>query len=213
MSAIRGLAFDLDGVIADSATLHFAAWKRLADELGIPFTAEDNEALKGVDRINSLRHILRLGQRALPENEIERLAARKNGFYVDAISTLTADALLPGAAALLDEAAARGLRIGLASASRNAPALLERLGVADAFEFIADPADHRPKPAPDLFLACARAFDLPPQAMIGFEDAPAGIEAIRAAGFRAVGIGETSLPRADVQFATLADIDLATLLG
>ena len=130
MSAIRGLAFDLDGVIADSATLHFAAWKRLADELGIPFTAEDNEALKGVDRINSLRHILRLGQRALPDDEIERLAARKNGFYVDAISTLTADALLPGAAALLDEAAARGLRIGLASASRNAPALLERLGVA-----------------------------------------------------------------------------------
>jgi beta-phosphoglucomutase-like phosphatase (HAD superfamily) len=208
MSAIKGLAFDLDGVIADSATLHFAAWKRLADELR--FTAEDNEAL-GVDRINSLRHILRLGQRVAgrrnraPGRAQERLLRRCD---------LHADGGRP--VARRSRAARRSrrarLRIGLASASRNAPALLERLGVAEAFEFIADPADHLPKPAPDLFLACARAFDLPPQAMIGSRmPRPGSRRSGRPASARSA--SAKHLPRADVQFATLADIDLAALLG
>lgn len=213
MTEIRGLAFDLDGVLADSARLHFLAWRRLAEELGIRFTETDNEALKGIDRINSLRMILRLGGLSLSADEEEALAARKNGYYVETLAQVSDEALLPGAMQLLAEARSRGLSIGLASASRNAPMLLDRLGIAGAIDFIADPAHYDPKPAPGLFAACAKAFGLPPEAMVGFEDAGAGIVAIKAAGMYAVGIGSApELADADMLFPDTASVDLAMVM-
>lgn len=205
---VRLAIFDLDGVLADSARLHFVAWKGTADALGIPFDAAANEALKGVDRIGSLRAILAMGGRTLPEDEIARLAAEKNARYVAAIAEMTPADLLPGAIALLDAAAARGIPCAVASASRNAPAVLARLGIAERFVHVADPATYAPKPAPDLFLACARAADVAPQDCIGFEDAGAGITAIKAAGMRAIGIGDAeALPGADRVYPTTADVD------
>ena len=207
--------FDLDGVLADSASAHFKAWKRIAEELGIPFDEEANEALKGVDRMGSLRRILARGAVSLPQAELERIAARKNGYYLEAVGSMTAADLLPGASALIGNARNAGMKCALASASRNAPLLLEKLGIADLFDFVADAgAIAHPKPAPDIFLACCAALGVTPQRAVGFEDAAAGVAAIRAAGIYCVGIGDAAiLAAADRVFASTADIAFDELLS
>lgn len=206
----EALVFDLDGVLVDTARVHYVAWKRIADEIGAPFTAEDNEALKGVDRMGSLERVLARAPRTFTDAEKHALAERKNAFYLDAIDAFGPQDLFPGARDLLLAARARGLRIGLASASRNAPRLLERLGIADLFDYVADPARVlRGKPDPDLFLDAARGLGVAPVACIGIEDAAAGIDAIRAACMPAIGIGDPArLARADVVLPSIADLDL-----
>lgn len=213
MKRFDAAIFDLDGVLADSAAAHFVAWKRIADELGIDFGEAANEALKGVDRMGSLRRILALGELILPEAEMTVLAARKNGYYLDAVAKMTPADLLPGAERLIAEVKAAGMGIAVASASRNARMLLTRLGVADRFDFIADASAARSKPAPDIFLACTTALGVAPNRAVGFEDAAAGIEAIRAAGMFAIGIGDAAvLKGADLVFATTAAVDLDQVL-
>lgn len=214
MKRFDAAIFDLDGVLADSAAAHFIAWKRIADALGIAFDESANEALKGVDRMGSLRHILALGGRTIAEAEMAAIAARKNGYYLEAVARMTPADLLPGAERLVLDAKAAGLRCAVASASRNAPALLDRLGIASRFDFIADAgAIARSKPAPDIFLACAEALGVKPDRAVGFEDAAAGVEAIRAAGMFAVGIGDPRvLDRADLVYPSTAAVDLAALL-
>ena len=215
MSRFEAAIFDLDGVLADSAVLHYAAWKRLADELGIPFDEAANEALKGIDRMGSLRLLLALGGRDLPPDAMAELAARKNAHYVELAASVTPADLLPGAARLIAEGRRAGLRLAVASASRNAPALLQRLGIAEAFDFVADAgAIANPKPAPDIFLACAAAVGVAPARCIGLEDAAAGVEAILAAGMTAVGIGDpVALGRAHIVFPSTATVDLKRVLG
>lgn len=210
----RAALFDLDGVLVDSARLHFVAWKRIADELGIPFDADDNEALKGVDRMGSLEHILRLGGRTLDLPAKEQLAARKNGFYLDALTTMSEADVLPGAAAVLARARARGLLLGVASASRNATVVLDRAGLSDAVDFVADAAKvAHSKPAPDIFLACAEGLGVKPHECVGFEDAAAGVDAIKAASMVAIGIGDHRvLAKADLIFAATADVELDRVL-
>ena len=210
----RAAIFDLDGVLADSARAHFAAWQRIAHDLGIAFDEADNEALKGVDRMGSLRHILALGNVTLDAGEMAAVAARKNGLFLEAVAAMGPADLLPGARELVADARAAGLRCAVASASRNAPLLLERTGIADQFDFVADAAVVAPKPAPDIFLACAAALAVDPQDAIGFEDAAAGIRAIKAAGMLAVGIGDDQvLGEADIVYPATADVDLAALLA
>lgn len=213
MSAFAAALFDLDGVLADTAGAHYQAWKRIADELGIAFTATDNEALKGIDRMGSLDLLLDLGGRRVSDEERIGLAARKNALYLNAVERMGPDDVLPGARELVEAARAAKLRCAVASASRNAPALLRRLGIDGLFDFVADPAAARPKPAPDLFLACASAVGAEPPACIAFEDAPAGVEAIKTAGMFAVGIGDAGvLAAADVVYASPADVDLESLV-
>lgn len=210
----RAAIFDLDGVLVDSARLHFVAWKRIADELGVPFTEHDNEALKGVDRMGSLEQILTLGGLARTSVEKDDLAARKNGYYLEALETTGDGDVLPGATALLAAARAAGLALAVASASRNATTVLARAGLLDTFDFVADAGKvARSKPAPDIFLACAHALAVPPAACVGFEDAAAGIAAIKAAGMIAVGIGDpVVLGAADRVFTSTAAVDLAAVL-
>lgn len=210
----RVAIFDLDGVLVDSARLHFIAWKRIAEELGIAFSEHDNEALKGVDRMQSLALILKKGDLTLERAEQERIAARKNSHYLDLVAGLRPDDLLPGARELVLAARAAGMGCALASASRNAPLLLHKVGLDGAFDFIADPGQYRPKPAPDLFLAGANALGAVPQACIGFEDSVAGIAAILAAGMLAVGIGAAqTLGAAHIVYDSTAAIDLGALLA
>jgi len=215
VSGFKAAVFDLDGVLVDSARGHFEAWRRLADELGIPFSEADNEALKGLDRISSLRAILRLGSRAVSEETEAALAARKNGYYLELVAKMSPADRLPGAEELVLSARSAGLRCAVASSSRNAPFQLERVGLAPLFDFIADPgAAAFGKPAPDIFLACSTALDVAPGACIAFEDAAAGIEAIVAAGMFAVGIGDPAILRgADIIFPDTAAVDLDAILG
>lgn len=206
---LSAVAFDLDGVLTDTARAHYRAWRRLADTLDIPFDEAANEALKGVDRLGSLALIL--GDRAgYGDVERARLAARKNGWYLEEIAHFGPADLFPGARDALDQCRAAGLKLALASASRNAPLLLERMGIAGLFDAVIDPASvAQGKPAPDIFLAAAAAVGIPPAQMLGVEDAAAGIAAIKAAGMPALGIGDPAqLTKADRVIARIADFNL-----
>lgn len=210
----EALIFDLDGVLTDTARMHYLAWKRLADEIGVPFDETVNQRLKGIDRAASLRIILERSHRRYDAAELRVLAERKNGYYLEAIAGFGPGDLFPGVDELLLSARRAGLRLALASASRNAPLLLRRLGIGDAFDAIADPATATPKPAPDLFLAAAAALGVDPRHCIGIEDAAAGIAAIHAAGMAAVGIGEAEeLPQADMVCPAISELRLEAIVA
>ncbi|MFN6476290.1 beta-phosphoglucomutase [Nostoc sp. DedQUE07] len=188
MPNIQGFIFDLDGVLTDTAELHYLAWQKLADEEGIPFNREANEALRGVSRRASLMVIL--GNRAYSEAQIEEMMERKNRYYVELIQNMTSHDLLPGAIALLDELRQAGIKIGIGSASKNAQTVIERLGIADKVDAIADGYSvQEPKPAPDLFLYAAKQLGIEPAQSVVVEDAAAGVEAALAAGMWAIGLG------------------------
>ncbi len=206
---VRALLFDLDGVLTDTARAHFTAWKGLADELDVPFDEADNEALKGVDRRGSLRLILARSTRTFGEDEQEALAARKDARYRALVADLTPDDLLPGARGALERAREAGLPMALASASRNAPALLDRLGIARFFDAVVDPATlARGKPDPEIFLRAAAELGVEPAACLGVEDSRAGVEAIKAAGMAALGVGDpVVLAGSDAVVADLSAVD------
>ncbi len=191
--------FDLDGVITDTAHLHFLAWRELARGVGLDFDEAFNERLKGVSRTDSLALILAQSTRTFTPDERERMAAHKNAAYVELIATLSPANLLPGAVDALHAARASGARVGLASASKNAAAVLARLGITECFDHVVDAnLIARSKPDPEVFLAAADALDVAPANCIGIEDAVAGLQAIRGAGMFSVGVG-------DAQALALAD--------
>jgi beta-phosphoglucomutase len=209
---IRGFIFDLDGVITDTAEYHYRAWKRLADEEGIPFTREDNEALRGVSRRESLSRMLK--GRPIEEATAQAWMERKNDYYLADLDNITAQDVLPGVAALLAEARANGLRIGLGSASKNARMVLNRLGMLVAFDAIGDGyCVVNPKPAPDLFIWVAGALGVYPTQALVFEDAEAGVDAAHQGGFRTVGLGASAGTHATLLLPSLADVSLATILA
>jgi len=187
---MRAAIFDLDGVIVDTAKYHYLAWKRLANELGFDFTETDNERLKGVSRVRSLEILLEIGGLTLDDATKSQLAARKNDWYVEYISNMVASEILPGAAEYLQKLRSRGIKTALGSASKNAPLILERLGISSLFDVVVDGNKvSKAKPDPEVFLRAAEELNIPPAECIVFEDAEAGIEAAQHAGMGAVGIG------------------------
>jgi len=189
--AWQAVIFDLDGVLADTAVVHDAAWRQLAEEIGVPFDATTGERLKGVDRRGSLDILLERASRAYSETEKQALSERKNDYYRQQIERFGPQQLLPGAHAAVAAVRNAGLKVGLASASRNAPLLLERLGIADLFDYIVDAGQiTRSKPDPEIFLAAAAGLRVAPADCLGVEDAAAGVASIRAAGMTAIGIGD-----------------------
>jgi beta-phosphoglucomutase len=193
---LRGVVFDLDGVITDTAHYHFLAWQRLAQSLGLPFDHAFNETLKGIDRMGSLDRILAQGSTPYTPEQKQALAKEKNEHYVELISTMDANQLLPGARELLLELRGHGIRTALASVSRNAPMVLDRLGITHLFDHVVDVATiARPKPDPEIFATAAARLGLPVDSCIGIEDAVAGIASIRGAGMYAVGVGDPAVLR------------------
>mgnify|MGYP001820667918 CR=1 FL=1 len=191
---LKGFLFDLDGVIVDTAKYHFLAWKRLADDLKINFTIEDNELLKGVSRMASLDIVLGLGNLELSEDEKLTLATRKNEWYVDYITKMDSDEILPGALDFLKEAKDKGIKVALGSASKNAQTILERLEITSYFDAIISGNEvSKAKPDPEVFLLGAKSVGLEPQECVVFEDAQAGVQAAINAGMKCIGIGEVSI--------------------
>ena len=209
---ICGFIFDLDGVITDTAEFHFRAWKRLADEEGIPFTREGNEHLRGVSRRDSLMYLLQ--GRAYSEEQIQAMMARKNRYYLESIQNIKSDDLLPGAQELLNEICAAGIKSALGSASKNAREVVGRLGIGNLFDAISDGYSvERQKPAPDLFVHAAGQLNLPPRECVVVEDAAAGIEAARVGGFHTIGLGPVErVGAADAVFPSLAGVHMNDLL-
>jgi beta-phosphoglucomutase len=200
-------------VITDTARYHYLAWKRLADDEGIRFDEVFNQRLKGVDRMGSLEIILGQSGKTYTASEKVALAEAKNDYYRQMIAVMTPDDLLPGAMAALVSTREAGLKIGLASVSKNAPTVLERLGIADRFDCVVDAQTiSRGKPDPEIFLTAAECLHVPPDLCIGVEDAIAGIQAIKAAGMYAIGVGDPRVLRqADQVIPGLYAFDIALL--
>lgn len=200
----RTCIFDLDGVVTDTAHYHFLAWQRLAQSVGVDFTEEDNHALKGVGRMESLAIILDRAEGTYDEQARAALAHDKNAHYQDLIGGISPADLLPGIADAFAWLKDHRWRIGLASASRNAPAVIESLGITDVFDYVADAgAIPNGKPAPDIFLDVAVSLGTSPADCIGVEDAVSGVTAIKSAGMFAAGIGDPAvLTQADIVLPT-----------
>ncbi|MGB1122215.1 MAG: beta-phosphoglucomutase [Flavobacteriales bacterium] len=190
MAEIRACIFDLDGVIVDTASHHFVAWRQLADELGVPFSEEDNEALKGVSRVDSLEYILNKGGLVLDAATKVRLMDRKNAHYLELAGQTTPEDALPGVVNLIDELKATGIKVALGSSSKNAEMILTRLNLIDRFDALVD-GNHitLSKPDPEVFLMGAKALNLAPEQCLVFEDAQSGIDAANAGGFPVIGVG------------------------
>lgn len=212
---ILGVIFDLDGVIVTTDDCHYRAWKRMADEEGIYFDRSINERLRGVSRMESLAIILERASKAYTEDEKLALAAKKNGCYVELIKALTADDILPGALHALDTLRAAGVKIAIGSSSKNTPLILERIGLLNAFDAIADGnAITHSKPDPEVFLLAAKLLGLEPRNCLVVEDADAGIEAALAGGMRALGVGSASAnPSATFTAPDLASLDFERILN
>lgn len=205
MNPIKACIFDLDGVVVDTAKYHYLAWKRLAHELGFEFKEVHNERLKGVSRMRSLEILLEVGGLSFPLDRMEQMANQKNEWYLEYIRKMTPDEILPGAKDLLEELRLHNIKVALGSASKNAPLILERIGLANHFDAILDGNSVSvAKPAPDIFLVAAKALDELPEHCIVFEDAEAGIDAAISAGMRCVGIGSPdNLGRANLVIPNL----------
>lgn len=212
---LQALIFDLDGVIADTAGYHFESWQQLAAEEGLAFDWQLNERLRSLSRRASLEIILAENGRTIDEAQMADLLARKNHAYLRLIGQMDARALLPGVAALITEAKAAGMKLAVASASRNAVAVLQRTGVHDAFDAVVDSTSGLPsKPAPDLLLRAAQELGVAPGRCAVLEDAAVGIDAALAAGMWTVGLGPPGRTgRAHVRLDSLRDISLATMLA
>lgn len=213
---IKGFVFDLDGVITDTAKYHYAAWKQVAhDELGIDINPTVNEGLKGVSRMDSLNVILKFGGKENAYTDTEKLeyATEKNDLYKLLIKQMTPADILPGISNFLKAITKAGYPMSLASASRNAPYIIDRLGLAEYFSAIVDPATlTKGKPDPEIFEKAADLIHTPYANTVGLEDAVAGIEGIQAAGMFAVGVGKPEvLGKADLLFPDTAHLDLAKI--
>ena len=180
----------MDGVIVDSARYHFLAWKRLADELGVKFTLEDNERLKGVSRVRSLEIILELGNLSFDESFKEKLAEKKNKWFVEYINTMKPEEIFPGVKDLIQKMRTSGFKVALASSSKNARTVIRLIEIEGDFDTVVDGTmiTHT-KPDPEIFLMAASMLHLSPSDCVVFEDAEAGVEAALNAKMKCVGVG------------------------
>ncbi|MBC2092941.1 beta-phosphoglucomutase [Listeria seeligeri] len=212
-TALKGVLFDLDGVITDTAHYHYLAWKKTAESIGIEFDEAFNENLKGVSRIDSLLLILKKDNREndFTEEEIEALAADKNEFYVSLLQEITPADVLPGIKELIMALKKQNLKCAIASVSKNARTVLSALEMEQEFDYIVDAAKiTKSKPNPEIFIEATRGLGLKSSEVIGIEDAQAGIEAINAAGIISVGVG-SGLRDADMTVKHTGLLDLRIL--
>ena len=213
MNKIKGYIFDLDGVIVDTAKYHYNSWRRLANKLGFDITEAQNENLKGVSRKESLEYILEIGNQRFSDNEKIKFAELKNAWYVESISHMNESELLPGAAELIREIKAAGLKLSLGSASKNSERILKSTGLFDLFDAIIDGTKTtESKPHPQVFLMGAEALGLAPKDCVVFEDSINGIKAANTGGFRSVGVGDAdTLQEASIIFPDLDGCTIATI--
>ena len=205
---IKGAIFDLDGVLVDTAKYHYLAWKELAAELGFAFKESDNERLKGVSRMRSLEILLEVGNLTATEEEKLQMAEKKNRRYVEMLQSLDRSEMLEGAEAYLHKLRDKGVKIALGSASKNAPLILDRLGITELFDVIVDGNSvSKAKPDPEVFLQGVEKLGLKPEECCVYEDSQAGIEAARAAGCQVVAIDVNGvLVNADQNVKCLGDL-------
>lgn len=186
--------FDLDGVIVNTSVHHFRAWQQIADRLGIQFSENDNQKLKGISREDSLKTLLEIGNQKISDTEFIKLLDLKNSIYLNLINGLDETAILPSVKEKLNFLKTSGYKIALASSSKNAKTVLNRIGLNDYFDVMIDGNRiSKPKPDPEIFLTAAKLANSRTQNCAVFEDAFAGISAAKDAGMLAIGIGNKEI--------------------
>ncbi|SFI50236.1 beta-phosphoglucomutase [Olleya namhaensis] len=205
----KGFIFDLDGVIVDTAKYHFLAWQNLAKSIGIDFTHEQNEQLKGVSRVKSLEKILEWGNKTISEELFASLMGKKNEEYLSFIEKMTDEEVLPDVPKILAYLIAQKQPISLGSASKNARPILEKVNLLSKFDAIVDGNDvSKAKPDPEVFLIAAQHLNMKPEDCIVFEDSVAGVQAANTANMISIGIGERNvLHEADYIFSDFTEIE------
>lgn len=210
---IAAVIFDLDGVIVSTDEFHYLGWKRLADEEGIPFDRSINERLRGVSRMESLEIILEKAGRSYTADEKQEMAGRKNNYYRQLLESLSPANILPGVMGLLDGLRQEGVRIAVGSSSRNTPVIMGKIGLARAFDAVADGNEIvNSKPDPEVFLLAAQKLVVEPARCLVVEDALSGVAAARAAGMRVVAVGSAAnSPQADFSADDLSEVTVSDL--
>ena len=210
-----GIIFDLDGVIGSTDENHFLAWKRMADEEGIPFDRCVNEFLRGVSRMDSLDIILKNTDKIFTIEQKKEMAERKNRYYRESLMTITPNDILPGVNDVLHELKSRNIAIAIGSSSKNTPLILERIGMSDMFDAVADGnLIKNSKPDPEVFLLAAKYLNIPPGHCVVIEDAVAGVEAAINAEMKVVAVGSASEdPRAHYRITDLAHADIEEIIS
>jgi len=206
----KGFIFDLDGVIVDTAKYHFLAWKKLANSLGIDFSSEQNEQLKGVSRVKSLEKILEWGNISISEEQFTSLMAKKNEDYLKYIDKMDEAEILPDVPKILDYLIKNNQPVSLGSASKNARQILKKVNLYNSFNAIVDGTNvSKAKPDPEVFLIAAEKLEITPSKCIVFEDSVAGVQAANAANMISIGIGDKQvLSEADYIFKDFTEISV-----
>lgn len=190
---IKGVIFDLDGVICYTDKYHYEAWKKMADKEGIYFDEEINNRLRGVSRMESLEIILEKADKSYSDPEKIKLATEKNDYYRELLSNMTKEDLPEEVKHTLKELKKRGYKLAIGSSSKNTPLILSKIGLGDFFDAVSDGNNIKnSKPDPEVFLKAAEFLGLSPDNCLVVEDAKAGIDAAVAGGFFSAGIGEAS---------------------
>ena len=207
---IKGVIFDLDGVIVSTDDCHYKAWKKMADEEGIYFDEKINNRLRGVSRMESLEIVLEKSEKSYSDEEKTALATRKNGYYVEFIQKLTPAAILPGVKETLDKLRAKGIKLAIGSSSKNTPLILKQIGLSDYFDAVSDGNNiTNSKPDPEVFLKAAEFLGLKNTDCAIVEDADAGIVAGKRAEMITFAVGNAKGGDYTLEaFSNLADIIL-----
>ena len=211
---MHAFLFDLDGVLVDTAKYHYKAWRAVCNQLGFDLSYEDNEKLKGIDRVTSLKILLDLGKVKLPQNEFEDWLVKKNEHYLELIGNLEPGDLFEGALPLFNQLKKREIKIGLGSASKNARYILDKMQITSYFDFIVDgEMTTNGKPDPQVFLLGAKGCGVKPEDCVVFEDAEAGVEAAICGNMKAIGIGDKRiLKEAHLIYPHIKDVDMESVL-
>lgn len=214
-SKVKGVLFDLNGIITDSWAYHSKSWQEIAAQLGIAWSSQLEEAIKGRDRIDSLNAILAAGGMAdqFSADQKEALADKKNAIYQTMLDKMNPGDILPGIMPLLDELVANHYKIIIASASANAPKEIRKLQLESYFPLIVDLKEIRHnKPAPDVFAKAAEMLHLAPDECVGIDDGMVGVESINAAGIVSIGVGDPKvLKEAAINFMTTRELTLKNI--
>ena len=191
---IKGLIFDLDGVIANTADLHYRAWCKIGDQWGFNLSKAQNEELKGISRKDSILKIANWAGKSFTNEELDAFAFEKNKNYLSYCQTLGTKDILPGVYDFINASMNKGLKLAVGSASKNAKIILQKLGILDLFSIIVDGnMVQNSKPDPEVFIKGAEILELEPKSCVVFEDSQAGIQAAINAGMFSVGVGQEDL--------------------
>ena len=188
---IRGIIFDLDGVLCSTDQYHFLAWRAIAEEIGIPFDETLRSKLRGVSRMDSLNILLGEHSDVYTTAEKEHMAEKKNQLYCRYLSGMSEQNILPEVRDMLNRLKGR-YRLAVGSSSKNAGFILAKTKLESCFDAIADGNEIRnSKPDPEVFILAASKLSLLPEECIVLEDAPAGLLAAKAGGFASVAVGKS----------------------